>query len=157
MLNRNKAPLCGVWHGVGGKLEANETPYKSVLREVYEETGLVLTHARFAGVVTWSVDEQTIDGMYVYIAGLPDEEGVAALETPIDTEEGILAWKLIDWITSPDNEGVPKHVRHFLKPMLESEECWDYRCVFREGRLLSCEPSPLDAMYVQDVEPVNAG
>ena len=42
MLYRNKKkqdPNAGKWIGVGGKLEAGETPEECVVREVREETG----------------------------------------------------------------------------------------------------------------------
>jgi 8-oxo-dGTP diphosphatase len=142
MLNRAKAPLCGLWHGVGGKLEADETPYASVLREVQEETGLSLAEVRFAGIVTWETSPGKLDGMYVYIAELPEEMDL--VETPAEREEGILAWKPVDWVIRPENHGVPEHVRHFLPLMLEGAGCFDYRCSFHEDRLLRCQPMPLD-------------
>lgn len=45
MLYRNKKekdPNVGKWIGVGGKIEADETPLACVIREVKEETGLKL-------------------------------------------------------------------------------------------------------------------
>ncbi|MFH5187192.1 NUDIX domain-containing protein [Paenibacillus sp. TAB 01] len=146
MLNRAKPPLVGLWHGVGGKLEPGETPYASVLREVREETGIALAEARFAGVVTWEADGGGLGGMYVYIAELPEADR-SAFPAPVETAEGLLAWKAVEWVTRADNQGVPAHVRHFLTPMLGSSECWDYRCLFHEGRLLSCEPLPLDPVF----------
>jgi 8-oxo-dGTP diphosphatase len=146
MLNRAKPPLMGLWQGVGGKLEPGETAYASVLREVQEETGLILQQARFAGIVSWEVDGQEQGGMFVYIAELPVGQDASSVY-PAETEDGILAWKKVEWITRPDNQGVPAHVRQFLSPMLQSTECWDYRCIFQEGRLISCEPQPLDSKY----------
>ncbi|ULL19158.1 8-oxo-dGTP diphosphatase [Paenibacillus sp. H1-7] len=146
MLNRHKAPLLGMWNGVGGKLEPGETPYDSVLREVYEETGIALTEARYGGIVTWEVDGKPTNGMYVYTAELPAKYA-SAYETPAETEEGILAWRPVEWIVHPDNQGVAKHVRHFLPPMLAQAPCSEYRCVFRNGRLISCTPLPLEALY----------
>lgn len=42
MLNREKekAPIMGVWNGVGGKIEKGETPDMGAQREVFEETGI---------------------------------------------------------------------------------------------------------------------
>lgn len=142
MLNRAKPPLVGLWHGVGGKLEPGETPFESVLREVREETGITLNEARFAGVVTWESDPGEFGGMYVYIAELP-EDNAEALMLPRETVEGTLAWKTVEWVTRPDNQGVPAHVRQFLGPMLASADCLDYRCKFQAGTLLSCDPIPL--------------
>lgn len=146
MLNRHKAPLLGMWNGVGGKLEPGETAYASVLREVCEETGIRLADARFGGVVTWEVDGKPTGGMYVYLADLPaDRED--AFETPEVSVEGILAWKPIEWIIDLDNQGVASHVRHFLPPMLRNEPSCEYRCIFRDGVLVSCETYPLEAAY----------
>ncbi len=33
LLNRNKKPNMGMWNGVGGKIEDNETPYEGIIRE----------------------------------------------------------------------------------------------------------------------------
>ncbi len=37
MLNREYKPTLGLWNGVGGKIEGNETPLECVIREVKEE------------------------------------------------------------------------------------------------------------------------
>ena len=48
MLCRRKEPNRGLWNGVGGRIEAQETPHAACLREVREETGLQLAAARFS-------------------------------------------------------------------------------------------------------------
>ncbi|WP_028551798.1 NUDIX hydrolase [Paenibacillus sp. UNC451MF] len=146
MLNRHKSPLLGLWNGVGGKLELEESPYASVLREVREETGILLPEAQFGGIVTWEVDGKPSSGMYVYIAEMPDGAG-AAFDKPLETDEGILSLKPIEWVIHPDNQGVAVHVRHFLPPMLNSEVCREYRCIFRQGKLIECLVLPLEESY----------
>lgn len=143
MLNRSKAPLLGLWNGVGGKLEPGETPFASVVREIGEETGLWLSEdaLRFSGIVTWEVDGRESGGMYVFIGEAPPE---ALAEAPVETVDGILAWKAMEWVVHPDNHGVVGHVKHFLPPMLGNSECAEYRCIFHEGKLLSCEIRPLE-------------
>ena len=41
------------WIGIGGKLEAGESPFDCIRREVYEETGLTPTSYRYRGIVTF--------------------------------------------------------------------------------------------------------
>lgn len=47
------------WPGLtlpGGKVEKDESVYQSVLREVYEETGLRLLNAKDVGYIEWLID-----------------------------------------------------------------------------------------------------
>lgn len=41
------------WIGIGGHFEAGESPEECLMREVREETGLVLTDWQFRGIVTF--------------------------------------------------------------------------------------------------------
>ncbi len=87
MLYRNKKKQdinAGKWIGVGGKLEAGESPEEALLREVQEETGLTLTAYRHRGLVTFSADGYT-EYMHLYTA--TDWEG-----TLTDCDEGELRW-----------------------------------------------------------------
>ena len=88
MLHRTKKQNdlnAGKWIGVGGKFEADETPEECLLREVYEETGLTLTHYRFRGIVTFLSNEW--EGEYMHLFTADKYEG-----TLCDCNEGELAW-----------------------------------------------------------------
>ncbi|TBL71252.1 NUDIX hydrolase [Paenibacillus thalictri] len=137
MLNRNEAPLRGTWNGVGGKLEPGETPHEGIVREIVEETGLMMppNAVRFTGIVTWELEGRENGGMYVYIAELKDH---IEFHTPVEMNEGLLAWKPVEWVVKADNAGVAAHVRHFLPSMLVESELKEYRCTFIDGKLISC-------------------
>jgi len=50
------------WIGIGGHFEAGESPEECLLREVREETGLVLTDWQFRGIVTFCfIPKDTMD------------------------------------------------------------------------------------------------
>ena len=138
MLNRNNSPAQGLWHGVGGKLEPGEDPEQCIIREILEETGIRLTpsEVRFTGIVTWEEDSGQLEGMYAYIAELDEQ---FTFTTPFEIDEGILAWKTLEWIVSPDNYGVGGHVRRFLPIMLFDNQCYEHRCTFESGRLTNYE------------------
>lgn len=51
LLRREMEPMRGRWTGIGGKTEFCEEPLESCIREVEEETGLVI-EPELAGVIT---------------------------------------------------------------------------------------------------------
>ncbi|MUG70412.1 NUDIX hydrolase [Paenibacillus validus] len=147
LLNRNKPSWMGRWNGVGGKVENGETPRASVLREVYEETGIRLDTVRFKGIVTWLVDGRHYGGMYLYTAEL---EAAYPYETPIKTEEGILDWKKIEWILDPNNEGVASNLPRFIPLMLQEDGCYDHHCLFMNGAMTGVVSRPIAAATETD-------
>lgn len=134
LLNRFRPPTMGLWNGVGGKLEPNETPLAGVLREVLEETGILLDTAEYKGIVSWDLDGQSTGGMHAFIAEIPID---LAMPTPLQVEEGILAWKDLNWLLHPENAGVPKNVPIFLPAMLSEGECYHYHFQYEKGTITS--------------------
>ncbi|AXN40765.1 DNA mismatch repair protein MutT [Peribacillus butanolivorans] len=118
MLNREKAPIMGVWNGVGGKIERGESPEEAALREVEEETGIHLEDFFSQGTITWETSEGVIDGLHVFLGELDSSH---VYETPKKMREGILDWKSIDWILDSQNLGIPEKIPHYLPVLLEKE------------------------------------
>lgn len=120
LLNRNKKPNMGMWNGVGGKIEDNETPYEGIIRETLEETGIDLQSVTYKGNIGFKDKDEprASEGMYVFLADLP--EGVQ-MDTPLSTDEGILEWKEIGWILDENNRGVVSNLPKYL-PIILTEE-----------------------------------
>ncbi len=73
------------WIGVGGHVEADESPEECLLREVYEETGLILTSWRPRGIITFTSDVWETEYMFLYTA-----DGYTGKLK--DCDEGTLEW-----------------------------------------------------------------
>ena len=138
MLNRQKPSWMGMWNGVGGRMDDGETPKECVIREVWEETGIEIDDVRDCGIVTWEAGGKDFGGMHVFLAQVPEDFDYP---TPRGTEEGILDWKLIDWLMNPENTGVIKNIQRFLPKMLKESKRYKYHCVYEGYGLVgfSCE------------------
>ena len=56
MIHRNARPgdhHLGKYNGLGGKLEADEDVVGCMIRELREETGIVVTSLRLRGTISW--------------------------------------------------------------------------------------------------------
>lgn len=142
MIYRHKQPWLHRWNGAGGKIELGETPYESVCREMMEETEIDLTHAtnlRYAGVVTWGGwqnedKDGIIPGMFAFMANIAQHQATREEDRLIN--EGIIAWKPIEWVCEIGNPEIADNVPYFLTHMLSSEKPMQYHCVFDYGNKL---------------------
>lgn len=116
----------GKWNGLGGKFEPGETPEECVVREVREESGLLIVDPCLKGFLTFP-DFAHNEDWYAFVFVASRFEGEL-----IDPAEGYLEWiddsQLFDlnlW------EGD----RIFL-PWLEKPGFFSAKFVYREGKLI---------------------
>ena len=115
MLYRNRKPEDpneGKWLGIGGKVEAGETPLEANVREVREETGISLNpeDCRFHGNIKFINTIYEDEEIYLYSVEVPEDT------QPIDCDEGELHWIDASKIMTLNMwEGD----RQFLAPLLE--------------------------------------
>ena len=74
------------WIGIGGKFEAEESPYDCVRREIKEETGVMPLGLRYRGIVTFVSDLYGTEYMHLFTAN--GYEG----EIDYECDEGNLEW-----------------------------------------------------------------
>jgi 8-oxo-dGTP diphosphatase len=148
MLHRRYPPNAGCWNGLGGKIEANESPLAAARREVLEESDILLDDAasvRFAGIVTWAGNADPTGcsrGTYAFVADLPVDWPVWKGERV--TDEGTLCWKPVAWACDAANPVVP-NVPRFLPLMLAGSAPREYFCDFTGGSLKGVYIRPLPA------------
>ena len=76
----------GKWNGLGGKLEAGETPEECAVREIREESGLIVRSLKLKGLLTFPRFSND-DDWYAFVYVVDSFEGQL-----IDSPEGKLEW-----------------------------------------------------------------
>ena len=113
------------WIGVGGGIEAGETPEQCLLREVHEETGLTLTGYEKRGVIDFISDVCEDEIMHLYTAH-------SWIGEMTDCDEGVLQWVDKDQVCDlPLWEGD----RVFLRLLAEDAPCFHLRLEYRGDAL----------------------
>ncbi|MDH5647263.1 MAG: NUDIX domain-containing protein, partial [Candidatus Heimdallarchaeota archaeon] len=114
---------------IGGKIEAGESPRSSIIREIHEETGLVLNNIRYRGIIYYGqLNGEKIHPVldwYIYVYDAITDEKV--LEK---NEEGDLHWINLNEILNEKINLWPteKYVVKLIiddKPILELEGWYD--------------------------------
>lgn len=116
----------GKWNGLGGKLEAGETPEECARREIREESGLEVSSLTLKGLLTFPGFANEED-WYAFVFTAESESG-----EPVDSAEGALKW--ID-----DGQLLQLNLwegdRIFL-PWLERTGFFSGKFTYKEGRLV---------------------
>ncbi len=91
MLHRqksNKDPHKDKWNGLGGKFESGETPEECVIREVLEESSLVIKNPILKGRILFPAFDKQPEDWHVYIFTANEFEGTLLPKH----DEGELSW-----------------------------------------------------------------
>lgn len=120
------------WIGVGGHFEYQESPEDCLLREVKEETGLVLKDYRFRGIVTFISDEAPAEYMCLYTAN--KFEG-----NLIECDEGKLEWISFDKLEDLE---LWEGDKIFLRLLHANAPFFSLKLVYKKGRLIDKSISP---------------
>jgi 8-oxo-dGTP diphosphatase len=117
----------GKWNGLGGKFEPGETPEECAIREIKEESGLLMINPRMHGFITFPMFDGKKD-WYVFVFTASKFEGEL-----IDSHEGKL-----EWIPNEKLLGLNlwEGDRIFI-PWLFQEKFFSAKFVYEDGKFVS--------------------
>jgi len=112
MLQRLKEPFAGYWTAPGGKLLPGENPREAVLREVREETGLLLTTPELR-LIASETGPENYNWLLFFFRASPQAGSSPAsyLQGPRPSREGRLDWLPADRLAE---EKIPNVERRLL-------------------------------------------
>jgi 8-oxo-dGTP diphosphatase len=116
----------GKWNGLGGKLNPGESPEDCVIREVREESGLIISDPLMKGFLTFPRFANEED-WYAFVFVARKIEGQL-----IESEEGVLKWIDDEQLLNLDLwEG-----DLIFLPWLERPGIFSGKFIYREGKLV---------------------
>lgn len=115
------------WIGVGGKLEAGESPHECARREILEETGALPEGLRYRGIVTFVSNEFGTEYMHLFTAS-----GLCG-EINYDCDEGCL-----EWVKKEEVENLPiwEGDKIFFKLLNDNAPFFSLKLVYEGDRLV---------------------
>ncbi|MBQ7876006.1 MAG: 8-oxo-dGTP diphosphatase [Clostridia bacterium] len=117
------------WIGIGGKLEAGETPFDCVIREAKEETGLTLNSVSYRGIIYFKNTFYYDEDMHLFTCS--DFSG-----TLKDCDEGTLEWIDIDDLY---NLTLWEGDKIFLEALVKDNRFFELTLNYDKDTLLSYE------------------
>ena len=130
LINRNSSPFMGMWNGIGGHKEENESAYQCAIREIKEESNIKVDKLDLISISTWNYDD---DEIYVYVANLDKDFDIS--NYPIVIDEGIVDFKDINWIINPKNYGVIDDLKIFIQDIKNNKK-QNYHLVYDNSKLI---------------------
>ena len=117
----------GLWVGLGGKFEPGESPEDCVIREVFEESGLIIKTPELRGILTFPRDGFNQDDWHVFLFTASNFSGNLK-----KSNEGELAW-----IDKNQLSDYPMHEadRNFLKWIQENKGIFSAKYIYENGVL----------------------
>lgn len=133
MLHRNKRDKDfhkGKYNGIGGKLEAGESPEEAMAREAVEESGLTVRDMRLRGMITFPLFDGENDWL-TFIYEITDFEGDIR-----ENDEGTLSWVKDDELLTLN---LWEGDKHFIEWIYEGSTFFSGKFIYQNKRFISHE------------------
>ena len=130
MINRNKPPFMGMWNALGGKVKEGESLESCARREIFEESGIKVNSLKLFSEFTWNYDDEI---GYAFLAEIDDD--FLKKDFPKEIDEGIVAFKSMDFILNQKNPGVIEDLKIFINDIKNGVK-QNYHLVYDDTKLI---------------------
>lgn len=129
MLEKERGYQKGKFNGLGGKFDAGESPEECVIREVYEESGLLANSVILKGFISFP-DFDAENDWYVFVYLIKDFKGEL-----IESDEGKLHWVDNDKVLE---QNIWPGDKVFI-PWLKQDKIFSAKFIYKNGEFISHE------------------
>ena len=119
----------GKWNGLGGKFEPGESPEECAIREIKEESGLIVENVSLKGLITFPMFDE-VEDWYVFLFVADKFTGEL-----IDSNEGVLKWIPNEELTKIN---LWEGDKYFI-PWLFGDKFFSAKFLYQKGEYLNHE------------------
>lgn len=134
LVKRSKEPWKNLFNGLGGKRENGELPNDCIIRELEEESGIVINYDDLidCGIVTWNDENLYENGLHVY----KTHYKLDSFKNNINTKEGLLVLKNKQFLLDKTNNLIATNIPYFFNFIVNGVYS-RHHCVFNQNELIS--------------------
>ncbi|MDD2376830.1 MAG: NUDIX domain-containing protein [Clostridia bacterium] len=125
LMKRKKNPYIGLYNGIGGKIEENESVFECCLRETIEEINVHLMNPRLLVTCTYPESNKLHKNSNIELNVMYDITEESEFE---ENEEGTFEWLSTDFVLNTNNKLIAGYgnVGLFTREILELENKNDF-------------------------------
>ncbi len=125
LIKRKKKPYIGLYNGIGGKIEGDESVLECCIRETMEEVNVSLFNPKLLVTHIYPENDMLKQNSNIELNVLYDIIKESNFE---ENEEGIFEWLNVDFVLDTNNKLIAGYgnVGLFAREILESENKYDF-------------------------------
>jgi 8-oxo-dGTP diphosphatase len=125
LMKRKKNPYLGLYNGIGGKIEENETVFECCVRETSEEINVTLTNPKLLVTCTYPESNTLHKNSNIELNVMYDITEESKFE---ENEEGTYDWLPISFVLDTNNKLVAgySNVGLFVREILDIENKYNF-------------------------------
>jgi 8-oxo-dGTP diphosphatase len=125
LIKRKKNPYMGLYNGIGGKIEENESVFECCVRETIEEVNVKLNNPRLLVTCIYPESNELHKNSNIELNVMYDVTDECEFE---ENEEGTFEWLPVEFVLDANNKLIAgySNVGIFTREILKIEDKYDF-------------------------------